>query len=196
MPLDRVRTLFTAVGGSPYYSNLYFLNPTGANQAASVIAQVKAFWTTLSPTMFNTAPWNIEADVPVINEIDGKITAVHTGTAQSGQGSNIGEILPAATQLLARLSTNGFVNGRRVRGRIFIPNQVEGNSTNGRPATALLTTLNGALTTLIGSAIQMNIWARPYVDPLGVKPARPGSTWAVASGTGWTEWAVMRSRRD
>jgi len=196
VPLDRVRTVFTTVAGAPYYSNLYFLNPTGANQAASVIAQVKAFWTTMSPTMFNTIPWNVEADVPVINEIDGKITSIHTGVAQSGTGTNVGEVLPPSTQLLARLQTGGFVNGRRVRGRIFIPLQVESNSTNGRPTASLLTTLNGALTTLIGSAIQLNIWSRPYTDPLGVKPSRPGSTFGVTSGSGWSEWAVMRSRRD
>jgi len=191
-----VRTVFSGVGGSPFYSNIYFLNATGANQAASVIAIVKAFWTTLQPTMLPTMPYVVEADVPVINEVDGKITAIHTGTAQPGTTTGTGDVLPMASQLLAKLSTNGFVNGRRVRGRIFIPAQLEANNVNGRPAAALLTTLNGALTTMIGGAQQVSVWSRPYTDPLGVKPSRPGSQYAVTAGTGWTEWAVLRSRRD
>lgn len=196
MPLDRVRTVFSGVGGSPFYSNLYFLNPVGANQAANVIAQVKAFWTTLQPTMLPTMPYTVEGDVPVIDEVTGKITAIHTGIAQSGTTSGTGDVLPMSSQLLAKLTTNGFVNGRRVRGRIFIPAQLEANNTNGRPATSLLTTLNGALTTLIGSAIQMNVWSRPITDNPDPTKNRPGSTYAVTGGSGWTEWAVLRSRRD
>lgn len=196
MPLDRVRTVFSAVAGSPYYSNLYFLNAVGANQAASEIALVKQFWTTLQPTMLTSMPYTVEADVPLIDEATGKITAVHTGVAASGVCTGAGDILPTSAQLLAKLSTNGFVNGRRVRGRIFIPAQLEANNTNGRPAASLLTTLQGALTALIGSAQEMDIWSRPFTHPTDPSKNRVGTKWPVTSGAGWTEWAVQRSRRD
>lgn len=200
MTILRIRTVFTGVAGAPWYSNLYFGPPADPTNAQQCVDAVGAFWATLATNLRLGVAFNVEGDVPAINEADGKITDQITVTPVTGGGTNAGDPLPPYTQALIRLSTNAFVNGRRVRGRIFVPGQVESNNVSGNPAGAFVTGVAAAAQALINNLdTELVVWARPFEgDPLSVppKPARLGTYAGAVTATMWTAWSVLRSRRD
>lgn len=203
MALARIRTVFTGVAGTPWYSNLYFLNDGGTSIAAQATNWVGAFWQSLDNQMLTGITWVTDPEVPTFNETNGKITKVDAVTPSSGAGSIATEPLPYATQLLIRLITSAFVNGRRVRGRIFVPGLSEADNVSGLPSTTLRNLANSAASTLItSSASTLAIWARPYDaldkdgNPIPNKTPRLGSQHSVSQNQVWTQWSLLRSRRD
>lgn len=199
MALARIRTVFAGVPGTPWYSNMYFQNDGGTSIATSATTWVTAFWTAISPSMAPGITWTTDPEVPTFNQLDGKITKTDAVTPGTGTASGADQALPYSNQALIRLLTNQFVNGRRVRGRIFVPGMREVDNTSGLPSPALRTVLGNAATALITSGTgTLAVWARPFnpdpPDPL--KPARLGSQHAVQTAQVWTQWSVLRSRRD
>lgn len=196
MPLDRVRTVIDGVAGAPYYTNMYFSNASGADQAQQVIDKARQFWDVIKGTTITGLTGIIEAEVPVIDTDTGKMTNVHAGTAYNFSMTGVGTAMPGYTQGLVRLTTGGFVNGRNVHGRIFVPGNLEENNTNGRPSTAYLSLLNQAATALRTAPPVLMVWARPLYNKTTGALERAGSAYAVVSSSAWAEWAVLRSRRS
>ena len=203
MALARIRTVFVGVAGTPWYSNLYFLNDGGTSIAASATGWVTTFWQTLDNNMNSQLTWATDPEVPTFNETTGKITKVDAVTPGTGAGSGAGEPLPYTNQLLIRLITSSFINGRRVRGRIFVPGLGESDNAVGGVLAATRTLANNAATTLItSSASTLAVWARPYDaldsngQPIPGHTPRLGSQHSVSTSQVWTQWAVLRSRRD
>jgi hypothetical protein len=203
MALARIRTVFLGVAGTPWYSNLYFFNDGGTSIAASATGWVGTFWQTIDNNMVSGLTWATDPEVPTFNETTGKITKVDAVTPTTGAGSGIGEALPYQTQMLVRLITSAFVNGRRVRGRIFVPGLLEVDNAAAVPAASTRTLVNNATTTLItSSASTLAVWSRPYSaldkdgNPIPGKTPRLGSQHAVGTSQVWTQWSVLRSRRD
>ena len=198
--IQRVRTVFTGVAGSPYYNNIYFDSAGTLADAQAAVDRVDAAWTTITSIMNIALLGAVEAEVPQINDENGEITGVFATTGGVVDPTNAGEPLPWATQGLVRLLTNSFVEGRRVRGRIFIPGLGEAASDAGVPNANTITSLNNLGTTLIsGGAPHPVIWSRPIeADPDAVPPVegRLGSSHLVTLASTWNKWSVLRSRRD
>lgn len=179
------------------------MNDGGTSIAQSATNWVGAYWATLDDRIVAPLSWTTDAEVPTFSEATGKITKVDAVTPVSGVGGLAAEALPYATQLLTRLITSQFVNGRRVRGRIFIPGLSETDNTAGLPAATLRTTATTAATGLITQSTgTLAVWSRPYSaldddgQPIPGKTPRVGSQHAVTSVSTWTQWSVLRSRRD
>lgn len=200
MTLARVRTVMVGVAGTPWYSNLYFMDDGGTSVAPQAVAAVGTFWTTMAAAISNNVTGTVQGEVARINEVDGQLTGVENVTPVAFAGGNTDDELPWQTQLLGRTFTAGFVNGRRVRGRIFIPGMVENNNAVGVPVASLQTSLQNALNALIAEPNTiLAVWARPFAgDPAAVppKPARLGTKYAVVTASVSPIWSVLRSRRD
>jgi hypothetical protein len=142
----------------------------------------------------------IEAEVPVLEAENGEIQSVFTTTGGSVDPTSADAALPWATQGLVRLATSGFVDGRRVRGRINIPGLGEASSDNGAPNVSIRTSLQASVDALISDTAQtLAVWSRPRPEedpPNPDKPARLGAPFVVTSGSVWDKWAQLRSRRD
>lgn len=196
MPLDRVRTVIDGVAGAPFYTNVYFSNASGANQAQQVIDKMRAFWDVIKGTILTGLTGTIEGEVPVIDPVNGKMTGVHTGTPYNFTATGVGTAMPGYVQGLVRLHTGGFVNGHNVHGRIFIPGNLEENNATGRPSSPYLTLLQQAATALNTPPPVLQVWARPLKAPGTGTILREGSQHTVISTSTWAEWAVLRSRRS
>lgn len=185
MAIRRVRVVWTGTpvaGGA--LSTFYFADSLGTEQ--DCVDAVATFLGTVDGNMTTQISWATEADVVDINAVTGATEGVTATTPQTGAGASAGELLPAATQGLLRLRTNTIAGGREVRGRIFLPGMVESNNVSGRPESGMVTSINGAANTLrTDASVLWAVWSRQH----GVAPA-------VASATMWTQWAVLRSRRD
>jgi hypothetical protein len=195
--LLRVRPTFTGGSGGNQVATFHFdmgLAPTQAN-ADTVWTAVRTFWNTVRASMLSTYNINMPGEVVEIDTDTGEIEGLFPHAAETLVGSVVGEGCPWATQGLVSLRTNGIVNSRRVRGRLFLPGVPESENSNGIPAGSYSANIGPAATTLVASAAEWVVYHRP-VPPAPGAPAVGGLSFPVTSATVGTKWAVLRSRRD
>lgn len=181
----RVRTVFTGATGSPWVNTLYFDEPAGTAQAAANAAAV--FWQAVDSVMHTSIAWSTEADVVQVNEQTGLATGVISTEQSSGAGATGTDMLPPATQALVRLLTGVFNDGRQVRGRIFIPGLTEAANTSGGnvEGTTALTIRTAAEALIEDTGSELLVWSRSA-----------GNSFNVTGVSLWSQFAVLRSRRD
>jgi hypothetical protein len=182
--LYRVQTVFTGVAGSPYYNTLYFA--AGFGTATAAVTAAAGFWGTLDGQMADDITWDIPGDVEVIDDATGNIVNVENTTPQNGSGSLTAALLPPSSQGLIRWRTGTFVGGREIRGKTFVPGLTVSASTDGQVSTAMITAMENTATALVGSpTAQLVVWSK-----------KNGQSATVVSSSAWSEFAVLRSRRD
>jgi hypothetical protein len=185
--IRRVRTVFTGVAGTPWYSNMYFA--TSGGTAADSVANVDAFWTTLAAQINTAVTGTVEGDVAIIESTTGEITSVESVTDGTIDFTGSGNVLPPANQGMINLNTNTYAGGRQIRGKLYIPGLVVGaQNSDGTVAAAYYgawVSVAGALKT---SASTTGVWV--VYSPTHHMHA------AIESVTPKTTFAVMRSRRD
>lgn len=182
----RVRTVFnSAIAGAPYLSTMYFTGDDDASGALDAVTAVGVFWGAVDALMDSEVTWATEAEVVVMSN-DGTITGSFSVTPVTGAGALAAEQLPLAAQGLVRWATGQYVNGRRLRGRTFIPGLVEASNNNGRLVAASATVISNAAAALIATGtVDLAVWSRTH-----------STSFPVTSATVWTEFATLRSRRD
>lgn len=184
--LYRVRTRFgggLVVGGG--INDLYFLQASGT--AAQAVAAVAALYNAVAPGISPQVTFVTDPEVLTIDDATGGGVTITTITPNNGVGSGTGEPLPPTTQGLIRLRTAGFVGGREIRGRIFIPGYVEArNSSVGTPDSTAINQMNNGIAALLAAANS---------DLVVYSPTHHTSV-PVLSANAWGQWAVLRSRRD
>lgn len=181
----RVRTQITGGLGGPYLSTMYF-SVIGGLTAANANAAVGAFWGTMKAVMSTSMTATTEGEVAELDVATGQVTGALPVTSIANTGTASGDTLPPAVQGLIRWRTGTFFNGREVRGRTFIPGPGEALNTNGVPTSVWLSAANTAAANLI---------ADPNSD-FQIYTRKNHNSEAVITGAGWTQWAVLRSRRD
>lgn len=180
----RVRTVFQGVTGSPWVSTAAFDESVGTAQQA--VTAVGAFWNAVDSLMEASVTWSTNADVETVTASTGQVTAVTATTPVTGNGTAATTGLPVATQGLVRWRTGVYVGGREIRGRWFIPGLSTAQNNDGAPTAAAVLTINNAASALIADPdTRLMIWSR-----------KNGQQISVTSGTAWTQFAVLRSRRD
>lgn len=184
--IRKIDVVWSGLAGAPYFTQFFYGHEAG--QATSAAAQLRAFlasWTAVLATGLNI---DIQPEQSVIDTASGKPVAVEIGGAQ-GQitCSGPGDPLPWATQVVLRLPTAQFNNGRRLRGHIFIPGPVESQCTNGVLPAAALTSMNTWVTQHVSNTVATGKWA---------VWSRAHSGWAsIESPSVWPQFGVLRRRR-
>ena len=181
--LKRIHVTYEGAPGLPGTNTIY--GHENGTSAAEQVDAVFAFFTSMGPSINSSMTVTVD---PIVDIVD-STTGLTTGQDDTGAGGTVDcssstDPLPLATALLVQFRTGTFFGGRELRGRIFIAGMTEGNSTAGKP-----------------DASSLAVW-QPFVDTLlddgqlaVYSPTK--HEWAsMSSATIWTEWAVMRSRRD
>ena len=180
--MRRVRTVFSGVAGSPYYSNLFFLN-SGVSLQTQIDA-VAQFWNDMDLLITSDCTWTVEAQAAVIESTTGLLVDVEQGTAVNGAGGAAGASLPSATQLCINWHTGLFVSGRELRGKTFVPSLSTTVNSDGVPIASAISTAEAAGTALSqGSDLivfSRTHFAQEFVTGVAVM----------------NQFAVLRSRRD
>jgi hypothetical protein len=165
-------------------TNFYFTAEAGTDQ--DCVDSVGLFMTELDAQLSGDLSWATEAGVEHFDVATGQISSIGGTTPITGTGSGSGQRLPYATQALVRWRTGAFLNGREVRGRIFLPGQLEVNNDLGVPVQGLKDAIQNAVGAILGDeSTVLLVWT----------PTN-GTAAAVTSGGPWDQWAVLRSRRD
>lgn len=191
-----VRSIGTGVAGSPYYTNLYFTGEIAS--AAAALTKVRTFMAALAPNIGSGMTINVQSEVKEIDPFFGNTLAILNGPDQAPIATSGGTtVTPPATQGLIRLATGGVVRNRRVIGRIFVPRVAVGAvATGGSVSAGYQTSVTNAISALIADQAgpRLAVWSRPMeLGPIG--PVN-GSLHAVTSASVWSEFSVLRSRRD
>lgn len=189
----RIRTIMTGGAGGPYLSVMHFdgETPLAAQDAATA---ARTFWDGVKAVIYTGLSVQVDTVALQVVEETGTIVAAYPVTAAVVAGGGTGEALPYATQGLLRWRTGAYVNGREVRGRTFVPRPSEADNTSGFPAAAYATVLQNAGNALIASAsANFGVWKKP---PLPVPPGVPGQFIPVTAAQVWSNWSVLKSRRD
>lgn len=188
MSVYEIKTEFTGSEGAPYLSTIYCESAAGtAQQAATAVG---AFWGSVDAIISTTCLWSQLPEVKLLNTATGILENVFTITPATGAGGDAGEPIPQSNQYLIRLFTPGVVNGRRVRGRIFVPAPTQAGNENGNVAPGYVSAINTSAALLVSpTSADPCVWHRP-VNGAG------GSAHSISSVSTWSEFAVLRSRRQ
>lgn len=161
--------------------------------ATEAVARVRAFFAA-QPSIW--LPGMVVTPNLILDEIEettGQIVN-QVGAADAAATVFTGsfDLLPLQTQALIRLSTNTFIAGRKLQGRINVPYMKENaNDVDGLPTpaiTANLLSCAGKFGTVVTTAMNQRVWSRP-------QPGRPGLSAPVIGRAVPRQWAVLKSRR-
>jgi len=192
MAILQVQTNWTGPS-APLLSTMYFDPNFGTQNAADAVRQ---FWADLNTVIRGTFVAQVNPEVRTLNEVNGQLVAVSAVTTAPVTMTDTGDILDLL-QGMIRFFTDTVVDGRQVKGRIFIPGPTEAvNDATGRPSpTAYLGTLTTAAGNLIGDPdSQLQVWHRPLFDADG-NLIRDGSAHDVTGQQASTAWSYLRTRR-
>jgi hypothetical protein len=182
----RVRTVWSsnvATGGGLMVQHWGGV-PSLVNAQAAIDATQTAL-NLLTTGYATAAAWTVQGTVDVINDINGDLVDQFGGVPRTGTPSGAGIRVPGAMQVNVRLSTQTFVSGRRLTGRMFIPGLQETQRSFDAVTGVGLTQAQAVATSLAAASPGLLIWSRVH-----------GVSAEVVTGTVITKLAVLRSRRD
>lgn len=191
--LYRVKTTFTASAGAPYLTTLIFEGDGTPSSAHAVAARGKvvAMWNSLVTSLHPSVTGSVDVTVDYLNEITGALITSFAVSPFTFTGTGTSEVLPPTVQGVCRHETGQIRNGRRVRGKTYIPGMQEIRNVGGFPDSTII----AAITTAFAQLYTPNtnpffaVWHRPVNGA--------GGEAIVASGSNaLSYWGSLRSRRD
>ena len=185
--IQRFRTVFTGVAGAPYYNNLYAT--AGDAEAGPAVETINDFWTALAGNVASGLAWTVEGLVPDIDVATDVVVGFTSAPSHSGAGSGSGSILPPANQILISLHTGEFINGRELRGRIFVPAPIAPDNSGG--------VVLSAVRDLVLDAVNDNLLGSSGLNGALAVYSRTHHGYAeVMSASVGAQFAILTSRRD
>lgn len=186
MTIARVRVALSGTAGTPGVMTFYFA-ATEATPVETVLDPVQALMTGLKTQIVQPLQMTQDGTVDYIEEATGALVGSATGNLHTeGASASAADAGPRAAQAVVRLGTGLIVNGRRLRGRLFIPQP--------RAASSFQVPTNAQA--LLQSPITTFLNATQAEAPWVVWSRKGGVTAPVTSATIWDQWGVLRSRRD
>lgn len=182
----RVRTVWTGVAGTPWYTNLFFAG-TGSTDAQAAVDSWREFLVGFSFQFYRLVGADVDPFVASVDVATGDVVGgftVNPGATIFGQETS--NPLPFQTQALSTLRTPLYVGGRNLRGRVFLPGYTEAsNDANGMLDVTRAQDIDDQWDILLASGPDLLVWSKTN-----------GVSAPVASTQTSTTWSVLRSRRD
>lgn len=171
---------FTAANpsGGGGTSSLWFQSDTGTTAQGDQIQAVLDAWAPLANNQFTATVQDV-ADL-VEDTTGDKVGEDSISSPPSAVGSAVQGLMPNQTQLVVGLRTSTFILGRRLRGRVFFAGLDRSASVGGEPDEPAVQTIADAMV-----GIGMVVFSPTHLTSDLVTSARP-----------FSEWAVLRRRRD
>lgn len=184
MSMHRVRCVWSGWPGAPGYTN-FFVGTAIVNQTA-----IRAFFGALAGILPSTVSIQVPDTGDVVDETDGTITGVWSGTSSTLLTGLISGVYASPAGACVNWRSGLIVAGRRVMGRSFlVPLAGAAFQNDGTLSTSALGDLQSAATNLISAlAGELKVWSRP-------RPALTGQAATVISSNVPDKAVVLRSRR-
>lgn len=180
---QRLQVITSGPQGAPYYNNFYTTANTIGDAEALSDAAFDLF-TALADRLTNSAQVQFSGTVDSFDAATGQTTGSTSVTPWTVSGSWGSGSSQGGTTLVLQWRTGVFANGREIRGRSFISGLGDVNEGNPSVPSAVLTDANNA--------------AAAYAATAGTAVFSPtnGSVEEMATGTCWSKFGLVRSRRD
>lgn len=185
--MREIITNWNLVSGGGHVSVMYFV---ASDPVATQRTNLNTMWTAIKALQSTNTLYDIALSGREIESTTGALTgAWSTGAVLNGAGSNGTTPVPDVAQALIQWRTSQIVNGRFLRGRTYVPGIATGQVVGGNVAGGAVTILLNAASALAGSTTPPHIWHRP-VSGSG------GNSYATSSVTIWSEFAMLKRRRN
>lgn len=182
-----VTTSWNIPSGIPTKTYMYFADGT---PLPTIRAALGTFWGAVDGSLAPTVFWSVDPTGVLLDDTTGALTGEWSDpTAIAGSGSGSGQPVADATQINVQWNTASIINGRRVRGRTYVPGLAAAALSGGNLAEANRAAITAAGTTLAASNAEMRVWHRP-------KAGTGGTTVGVVDAVCRSELAVLRLRRN
>ena len=188
----------SGLAADPWFINQWYLpsNPGGSNtDATNCLAHFRTMWNTLAGKIATGATITYSPSVIAMEATTGILTGSWVGTTPANSAGGGGSApLPYQTQGLITWATGQVFNGRRLRGRVFIPGPDEGDNqgTTATPSISYLAQLAvaiGNMTTAVTGGSLPVVWHRPSPG------SSNGGHGVITGGAASPVWASQRKRR-
>ena len=126
------------------------------------------------------------AGVRKVNVASGEPVGLSNTTPATGTGGSGNGPIPLASQGLVRWLTGVFVDGRELRGRLFIPGVQGARTENGRPTSTFLSNVAGFVNEFLSN----------YESSFVIYSRAHRQMENVPAASIWGQWAILRRRRD
>lgn len=181
---------------TPGFTSMWWLPGTvggSTADATDILARFRACWDGIKANIHSSISFDFDPICLAVEATTGTLTGAFVGTDPSTvTGTGATDALPLQTQALVRLGTSSVIDGRRVKGRCYVPGQLEANNAGaGVLSSSLVTAIAGSFATILAAGATASnpvIWHRP-------KAGSPGTHAAVTSVQCSPSWSVLRSRR-
>jgi len=181
-----IRTEWTGVAGSPYYTTLRGLS-AGTTSPQEMSDAFDTFLGNSSAYFDDSLVATISPEVRVINSADGETVAVDTISGNVATFVGTGDPLPTFVQGLIKHQTGVFTSGRRLRGKIYLPGMLEANNTAaGLPSAGFTSGVQGFWDSFLATVGPDYVIYSPTHRVYG----------SVTGSTVNGQWSILRSRRD
>jgi hypothetical protein len=168
-----------------------------ATETSGVQALLKTFWISCGSLMGGWVTIRVPNSGETFDVATGTLNGTWSeGTVSTATGGGSGGSAGGVGACVG-WSTDGIRRGRKVRGRTFlVPLAANVYDSDGTLLSTTVTTLNGAVTTLLGAgASTLQVYARPTPAPGGIGPDTPGQVARITSGLVKDHVSWLRSRR-
>lgn len=181
----RVTTEMTGLPGGPFYNVLHFTG-TGPSEAAAAAGAAGQFWGNCRLSMVDDITISFDGVVYEVNEADGQIVNAHVVDPYTFVGDEATERVPDVVQGLITHRSAGYINGRRLTGKIYIPGMTESAWVDGLLSGTAQADLQNYYTILrdAGGVTELAIYSRTG-----------GTSAPSSSATVPPTGAILRSRR-
>lgn len=190
----RTRLQITGFVTGPSVITHYWGASEDATGVTAVATALSTFLTAIKARVSTSCSFALDPTVDVLSP-GGVLEDILPGTMTAVVGTSAGAQLPPSNQWLIRWRTGTYVTSEvagkpprthELRGRTFIPGPTVTTTSGGAPIAgdaAVLTTAAQALAD--DTSAQLMVWSPTHT--LGV---------SVKTGTCWSKYAILRSRRD
>lgn len=186
MAILRLNSVWTGSTGSPYFTQTYYTGAADVAHADDAINALYTLFNAMSTYIDDALTVTISGDAEVIDVSNGQITSVVSTTGAVKSFTGTGDALPTLVQGLAVFNTGSYINGRQLKGHMYLPGMLEANNTVvGLPAASMTSTITGFLTTYAADSSDPTVFSRTH-----------GAASTIQSSSMSAKWAYLRSRRD
>jgi hypothetical protein len=194
----RCEATISGVTTDPYLLSQWYLPSTvgGSNtDATNCLAHFRSVWNVLAGKIVTGALITYSPSVIAMEATTGVLTGAWVGTTPATSAGAAGSSpLPLQTQGMITWATGQIFNGRRLKGRVYVPapDEADNVTTGAVPSSSYLSQLASAITAMntavTGGSLPV-VWHRP--TPGGSN----GGHGAITGGVARSTWSSQRKRR-
>lgn len=186
--LYEIKTFWTAENSPGGESIMYFRDGTATVE--NLRFRLEEMYSACATRFDNQTTWTIAQSGNVVDEETGTLVDEWANAVDfSGAGSSSGQPVPNQAQLLIRWNPQAIVNGRRLKGRTYIPGLSSLTMDAGQVIAGAVTDFQTAAQDFLDEVNgQFVVWHRPT-------GGTGGRAESAVTASVWNEFAVQRRRR-